>query len=31
MDTTAIILIFAALVIGGALGWFIGSRPVADW
>ncbi|MXO51248.1 DNA recombination protein RmuC [Erythrobacter gaetbuli] len=31
MDTTAIILIFAALVIGGALGWFIGSRPVGDW
>ena len=31
MDTTAIILIFAALVIGGALGWFVGSRPVAEW
>ncbi|MBY6014345.1 DNA recombination protein RmuC [Qipengyuania gaetbuli] len=31
MDTTAIILIFAALAIGGVLGWFIGSRPVADW
>ncbi|WP_226699132.1 DNA recombination protein RmuC [Qipengyuania gaetbuli] len=31
MDTTAIIMIFAALAIGGVLGWFIGSRPVADW
>jgi DNA recombination protein RmuC len=31
MDTTAILLIFLALALGGALGWFVGSRPVADW
>ena len=31
MDTTAIILIFAALGIGALAGWFFGSRPVADW
>jgi DNA recombination protein RmuC len=31
MDTTAIILIFVALAFGAALGWFFGSRPVADW
>ncbi len=31
MDITAILLIFLALVLGGALGWFVGSRPVADW
>ncbi|MFA6218411.1 MAG: DNA recombination protein RmuC [Erythrobacter sp.] len=31
MDTTAILLTFAALAIGIALGWFVGSRPVAEW
>ena len=31
MDTTAIVLIFVALVLGAAAGWFFGSRPVADW
>jgi DNA recombination protein RmuC len=31
MNTTAIILIFVALAFGAALGWFFGSRPVADW
>lgn len=31
METTAIILAILALVIGAALGWFAGSRPVADW
>jgi DNA recombination protein RmuC len=31
MDATAIVLIFIALAIGAAAGWFFGSRPVADW
>ncbi|PZT90257.1 MAG: DNA recombination protein RmuC [Citromicrobium sp.] len=31
METSAIIFIFAALVLGTVLGWFFGSRPVADW
>ncbi|MXO84766.1 DNA recombination protein RmuC [Altererythrobacter aurantiacus] len=31
MDTIALILIIVALLIGGAAGWFMGSRPVADW
>ena len=31
MDTTAIILIFVALALGVAAGWFFGARPVADW
>jgi DNA recombination protein RmuC len=31
MDTTAVILVILALVIGSFVGWFLGSRPVADW
>ena len=31
MDTTAVILIRVALLVGGAVGWFFGCRPVADW
>jgi DNA recombination protein RmuC len=31
MDTTAIILVLVALAGGAALGWFVGSRPAADW
>ncbi|MEO6387723.1 MAG: DNA recombination protein RmuC, partial [Croceibacterium sp.] len=31
MDSTAIALIIAALAVGALLGWFFGSRPVADW
>ncbi|MDE1466289.1 DNA recombination protein RmuC [Aurantiacibacter sp. D1-12] len=31
MDTTAIILILVALVLGGVIGWFVGSRPAAEW
>jgi len=31
MDIVAIIAVVAALLIGLALGWFGGSRPVADW
>jgi DNA recombination protein RmuC len=31
MDTTAVILAVAALAIGLALGWFFGSRPIAEW
>ncbi|MXO74529.1 DNA recombination protein RmuC [Altererythrobacter aerius] len=31
MDTIALILVLAALVIGAVAGWFVGSRPVADW
>ncbi|KLI63385.1 DNA recombination protein RmuC [Aurantiacibacter marinus] len=30
METTAILLILAALVLGAVAGWFFGSRPVAD-
>ncbi len=31
MDMLAFIVAFVALVLGTALGWFFGSRPVADW
>ncbi|WP_228243100.1 DNA recombination protein RmuC [Porphyrobacter sp. GA68] len=31
MDVTASALAFLALIAGGAIGWFFGSRPVADW
>lgn len=31
MDPLAVILILAALALGAGLGWFFGSRPVADW
>ncbi len=33
MDPTilALIVLVAGLAIGGGLGWFLGSRPVADW
>jgi DNA recombination protein RmuC len=31
MDSTAVILIVVALAGGALLGWFLGSRPVADW
>ena len=31
MDTLIVFLIVVALLVGGALGWFVGSRPVADW
>ncbi len=31
MDTTAVILILVALALGALIGWFLGSRPVADW
>lgn len=31
MDTSAVILILVALAAGGAIGWFVGSRPAADW
>ena len=31
MDTTAVILILIALAGGALLGWFLGSRPAADW
>jgi DNA recombination protein RmuC len=31
MDSTAVILILVALAGGALLGWFLGSRPVADW
>jgi DNA recombination protein RmuC len=31
MDTTAVILILVALAGGALLGWFLGSRPAADW
>lgn len=31
MDTTAVSLILGALAAGGAIGWFLGSRPTADW
>ena len=29
--TLAIIIIIAVAVIAGVIGWFVGSRPVADW
>jgi DNA recombination protein RmuC len=31
MDTTAVILILVALTGGALVGWFLGSRPAADW
>jgi DNA recombination protein RmuC len=31
MDSTAVILILVALAGGALLGWFLGSRPAADW
>jgi DNA recombination protein RmuC len=31
MDSTAVILIVVALAGGALLGWFLGSRPAADW
>jgi DNA recombination protein RmuC len=31
MNTTAVIFIVAALVLGGLIGWFFGCRPAADW
>jgi DNA recombination protein RmuC len=31
MDTTAVILILVSLAGGALLGWFLGSRPAADW
>jgi DNA recombination protein RmuC len=31
MNTTAVIFIVAALVLGGLIGWFLGCRPAADW
>jgi DNA recombination protein RmuC len=31
MDSSAIVLVLVALAAGAGLGWFFGSRPVADW
>ncbi|MBO0750141.1 MAG: DNA recombination protein RmuC [Porphyrobacter sp.] len=31
MDTTSDILILVALAVGALIGWFLGSRPAADW
>jgi len=31
MDIIAIVLVLVALMIGGAIGWFAGSRPAAGW
>ena len=31
METNAIIAFVVALVLGAVIGWFVGSRPVADW
>ncbi|RJY08195.1 DNA recombination protein RmuC [Aurantiacibacter aquimixticola] len=31
MDTTPILLIFVALLLGAGAGWFLGSRPVGEW
>ncbi len=31
MDITAIVLVVAAMLVAGAIGWFFGSRPVSDW
>ena len=31
MDATAIVFVAVALLAGLALGWFLGSRPVAEW
>ena len=31
MDTGALVFVIVALVAGLGLGWFFGSRPVAEW
>ena len=31
MDTTAVILLLVALAGGALVGWFLGSRPTAEW
>ena len=31
MDAIALILVVVALLAGLGLGWFLGSRPVAEW
>ncbi|WP_128892103.1 DNA recombination protein RmuC [Erythrobacter sp. HKB08] len=31
MDAVSIALIFVALLVGAGIGWFVGSRPAADW
>jgi DNA recombination protein RmuC len=31
VDPLAVVLLIVALGVGGALGWLVGSRPVADW
>jgi DNA recombination protein RmuC len=31
MDTTAVIVVLVALAGGALVGWFLGSRPAADW
>lgn len=31
MNTTAVIFVAAALLLGALIGWFFGSRPVKDW
>ena len=31
MDTTFAIMILIAVVVGAAIGWFVGSRPAAEW
>lgn len=31
MEMTAVIVGIVALLIGGGLGWFVGSRPAAEW
>ena len=31
MDSIAILLVILALAIGAFVGWFLGSRPIADW
>jgi len=31
MDTTSAILVLVAVLLGGAIGWFLGSRPAAEW
>lgn len=31
MEMAALILVLVALLVGAGLGWFFGSRPIADW
>ncbi len=31
MDAVAIVLLLVALLAGVAIGWFLGTRPIADW